>query len=686
MSEKLRPLSDEEVMIKINAKVKECVGWYDSRLSKERQRVINYYNSVLPKRQHLGSSPYISTDVYDSVESMKAQIVETFAANPDNLVSFPARGPEDVQLSREATEYCNHVFFDENDGLGLMEHVAHDGFTARTGVVKMFWEKREEAIEEELPQGATYQDVQAVAAQPDVTELEADADPQSPDPTNPVFTGKLTRTTDTSQVVIEPVPPEEFLITPRCPRIDKADAVSHRTLKTKGDLKKLYPKKAALIQTLHYDDDKGLDLGPEVLARNMPVETTQALDNPIQEELEKVMLYESYVWMDLRKGKGVKLYKVVHVNEVLLDDIEEVDRAPFYAFCPLPIPYMFYGNNFAARVIPTQNARTVLTRAILDHAAITTNPRWGVVKGGLLNPREMMENRLGGILNLTRPDAVKALEQQQLNPFVFQTLEMLKSNKEESTGISALSQGLNKEAISTQNSSALVDNMVTLSQTRQKIIARNFAKFLADVYIGIYTLVLENQDVEKQKIIQVAGSFTPVSTKGWIERNNCSIALHLGYGERDRETAKYQALYKELAADPELRPVFTLPKRVKLATDAMKSGGFQNYADYLEDPATAKPLPPDPLKVQELQIKDKEAQAALIMAQTAQAKVQVEAQNDSVKQQLAELNLHLKTVLDTRQEARKDADIRNKIDVSQREVEMLEKQPIKTETGNVSAH
>ena len=139
-----------------------------------------------------------------------------------------------------------------------------------------------------------------------------------------------------------------------------------------------------------------------------------------------------------------------------------MDRAPFYDFCPLPIPYMFYGNNFAARVIPTQNARTVLTRGILDHTAITTNPRWGVVKGGLLNPKEMIENRLGGLVNMTRPDAVKALEQANLNPFVFQTLEMLKSNKEESTGISALSQGLNKDAISTQNSAALVDNLVDL--------------------------------------------------------------------------------------------------------------------------------------------------------------------------------------------------------------------------------
>jgi hypothetical protein len=91
-------MKPDEVIVRVNAKVKEGVGWYDSRLSRERQRVINYYNSVLPKRSHLGSSPYISTDVYDSVEAMKSQLVETFSANPDNLISFPALGPQDRGL------------------------------------------------------------------------------------------------------------------------------------------------------------------------------------------------------------------------------------------------------------------------------------------------------------------------------------------------------------------------------------------------------------------------------------------------------------------------------------------------------------------------------------------------------------------------------------------------------------
>ena len=48
-----------------------------------------------------------------------------------------------------------------------------------------------------------------------------------------------------------------------------------------------------------------------------------------------------------------------------------------------------------------------------------------VTKGGLTNPRELIDNRVGGLVNVTRPDAIAPLPQAPLNPFVFQTLQKL---------------------------------------------------------------------------------------------------------------------------------------------------------------------------------------------------------------------------------------------------------------------
>lgn len=65
--------------------------------------------------------------------------------------------------------------------------------------------------------------------------------------------------------------------------------------------------------------------------------------------------------------------------------------------------------------------------------------------------------------------------------------------------------GLKKDAISKQNSTAMVEQLATMSQQRQKIIARNFAnQFVRPLFHEIYRLVVENEDQEK--IVELVGS------------------------------------------------------------------------------------------------------------------------------------------------------------------------------------
>jgi hypothetical protein len=667
-------LSDDEVLELVEPKVREGVGWYDSKLSRERERVLDYYNLKLPARQATGKSPYVSTDVYDAVEAMKAQLLETFAGNPDSLISFPPQREDDIEGARIATEYCSYQIHRLNDGYDVFAHAIHDGLTGRVGITKVYWEKIEEKVDEEIPE-ATLQDIQALAARDDIPELEVEETVEG----SGIFSGTMTRTIDRSKVALCPVAPEEFVISPRAASIKKAEMVDHRTLKTKAELiEEGYDKKK--VDSINWDDAKSLETAPEVLARHDPVESAQAsLDNPVQPEVQKVMLHETFLKMNMKDGRGVRLWKVCYAGKVLLDK-EEVDCAPFMAFIPLPIPHAFHGNNFAARVIPTQNARTVLTRAILDHASVTTTPRWGVVKGGLLNPKEMLDNRLGGIVNLQRPDAIKPLDQFPLNPFVFQTLEMLKMNKEESTGISALSQGLNKDAISTQNSQGLVQDLVTLSQQRQKIVARNFAfGYLIPLYLEVYRLVLANE--KQEKIVELTGNFVPVDPTRWQERLDCKVSINLGYGEKDKQASKYMQAYTMLASDPGLAPVFQLKNRHKMMTDALKMASFENYAEYLSPPEEAPPPQPDPLKVKELEIKDKTAMANVQNAQTKAQEAQTKAQIEMLKAQMEQMKAQLQAVLDVREADRLDADVANDIDVSQRETEMLEEAPPPKEGG-----
>jgi hypothetical protein len=253
---------------------------------------------------------------------------------------------------------------------------------------------------------------------------------------------------------------------------------------------------------------------------------------------------------------------------------------------------------------------------------------------------------------------------------VYQTIEMLKGSKEETTGISSLSQGLNKDAISSQNSQGLVNDLITVSQTRQKIIARNFANFVSALFLKARKLVLENES--RKKLFEFDNAFQKIDPKLWTPSRKVQVSLHVGYGEQEKEAAKFAALWGMLTKDPHASMFCPPEKQYALLRDGMKKNGFANHADYIITPDQIKPPGPDPMEMKKLEIEDKKAQAALLTAEAAKAKVDAHAEIDSLKVQVAQALAEIKRFTAERDADRKDMDIANKVNVSQRELELAE--------------
>jgi hypothetical protein len=141
MAKKPSILKDEDILTKVSAKSQSCVNWFDSRLSKERERVTRYINGDLPKRTSKGSSSYVSSDVYDSVQMMNSQLLEVFAGG-EQIAQFDPDADMDVEDCRIATECARYVIFRENEGYNVFNSVIYDGLTARAGVAKVYWEEK----------------------------------------------------------------------------------------------------------------------------------------------------------------------------------------------------------------------------------------------------------------------------------------------------------------------------------------------------------------------------------------------------------------------------------------------------------------------------------------------------------------------------------------------------------------
>lgn len=641
-SRKAKAMSNEQLVATLDTFIGESVGASDGELSRERQDVLKFYNGAEPKPHHNGNSKFVSMDVYESVEAMKATLLETFAAG-SRIVEFAPDHANDVNAARIASLYTDFVVFRQNDGYNIFSNVMHDGLMARVGIVKVWWDKREDEVEE-LFEGITLDQYDALLAEDDV---EATDDMTVGD--DGLLSGTIVRKVDKSQVRIEVIPPEDFLISARSTKLDSFFC-AHRVKKTFGDLKREGWTQAQLDE-IGTHADVGMETNLEVLARFEKIGAERAGAEELQESLKWVYVHECYVEMDL-DGEGSKLWRIEKAGNVVRDR-ERVDRRPFCVFVPLPIPHAFHGSNFAAKVIPIQNARTVLTRAILDHAVITNNPRYKVVKGALTNPREMLDNRLGGLVNVTRPDGVLPLEQAPLNPFVFQTIAMLDQSKEDRTGVSRLSQGLNKDAVSKQNSQGLVEDLVTLGMQRQKIVARNFAEgFLKPLFLLVYQLVIENE--RQEKVVELAGEWVPVTPQEWQARTRVSVALRLGYGERDREAQEHLGLHTLLTSDPGLAPMYGKEQRYNMIKRFMEMKGCLNVNDYLLPPDKVPPPQPDPMLVAEMKLKERGVAVQETQAKVALFKAQSEAKADQLAHSLDQMRLQLDAMAKQREQERKD--------------------------------
>jgi len=659
-----KPMSDDDILNALDVNIKSAIGYYDSELSRERKRVTDYYNASLPRPAHDGNSKFVSQDVYSGVQAMTANLLETFAGG-NKIAKFAPVDPTDIEMARVCSSYTEHVLFKMNDGLSVFQSVIMDGLMARIGVCKVFWEQRTEYQEEEFS-GLTEDELDLLLSADDVELVESETDDIG------LMSGTIERAIDTSQVSIQPVPPEEFLIEPQAKSLEDVDFVAHRTRKSLTELRQMGYDEDKLQNISSDHSDVELETDPEILARFEHIGASRK--NEAQgyiDQVREVLVYEAYLMLDLDGTGEAVLYKVCKAGNQILE-VEKVDRKPFITFCPLPTPHSFFGSNFSEKLIATQNAKSVLTRSILDHAVITNNPRYMVVKGSVTNPREITDSRVGGLINVTRSDALSAMPQAPLNPFIFQTINMLDEEKEDTSSVSSLSTGLNKDVISKQNSAQMVEQLVTMSQQRMKIMARLFAsQFIKPLYHEIYRLVVENE--QAQKIVEIAGSFVPIDPRAWKDKRDVTVELHLGVPEQEKEAQKHLALHQLMTQDPTLAPLYSLENRYNMMKKVLEANGILNVDEYLTPPSMLPPAQPNPAEQMQMAMAQKQMEIQERQTQMAETKAMTDAQIAQVKIELDTAKAESQYALQSDQQDLKEAQFAHKQKIDEGELEILKK-------------
>ena len=117
-------LDDEDIVALVDQNVRSSVGYYSSDLSREREKVLNYYNAKLPKPHHEGNSSTSARMSFGS--SVDASCAARNIRSRNRIVRFAPQNQDESKLS-VCSAYTDYVLFRQNDGFDIFSQVIHDG-------------------------------------------------------------------------------------------------------------------------------------------------------------------------------------------------------------------------------------------------------------------------------------------------------------------------------------------------------------------------------------------------------------------------------------------------------------------------------------------------------------------------------------------------------------------------------
>ena len=587
-------LTEEELLALLERNLDAADTYQESLIGEQRDRAHRFYYGEPIGNEIKGRSQHVSRDVFDAVESTKALMLDTFTADR-RVVEFMPQTNADVEKARQATAWVNYLFYRQNNGYQILHDTVHDGLVTKMGIVKRWWDSRITYVEEKFA-GLSEPEFFGLASQPDVeitgieqeTLQEAVVDPINGmlvAPAVTIFGGKLKRRIDKSQVRVENVEPERFYISPRAKTLESADFVSYRMEKEIGELLEdgYDPDKVEKLDEeldSYRDSTTGRDSYDEFSENSRMSD-----DHPNR---SFVTVYESYLRIYDPEVDTRVTVKVIHSKRVMLD-MEKVECHPFRAWCPFPVPHKAIGLSLADVLVDIQKSQSSLKRSVIDNAFLTNTSRWVANLSLVRNPRDLIDNKLGAVIDVNAMDpasVVQPLNVPQISPNVFTTMELMEQEKEQRSGSSRMSKGLDSDVISKQNSSDLVTRYMNASNRRTMVMARNFAEcFLKPLMYDLYRLSIENDT--QPKMIQLEGQFVQIDPRELYDRTEMEVAVALTPDARAAEARTLTMLDQMWTAnpqDPTLGGMYQVPQRYALLARAMDLMGLKGADKYLLSP------------------------------------------------------------------------------------------------------
>ena len=630
----------------LDAEIDNAIGFIESETTDDRRKALEYYNRYEYGNEVEGRSQIVTGEVAEVVDGALPQLLRIFTQS-DEIVRFEPKGPGDEEKAKQVTEYVNWVMNRDNDGVLLMHNWFKDALLQKNGIVKVYWDEKIDVSKEKY-QNLTQDEVAMLLADPEVEVVNQKTTEIAPAGIDemgmiipPIFSYdvKLKKTKKTGKVIVENVPPEEFLISKKARTIADAPFVAHRRLATRSELTAMGFDKDVIDNLPTYAD---LTYNQENVARfdqgEQPSDQA-SLDFSMQE----IEVMEVYIKVDF-DGDGIaELRKITYAGTEILDN-EEADFVPFCSVCPIPMPHKFFGHSLADRAVDIQLIKSTVTRQILDNLYMTNSPRMGVVEGQV-NLDDLLTVTANGIVRMKNTQAIIPLTVPPTAGQSFPLLEYLDSVQAKRTGVSDQMNGLNPDVL--QNSTATAVAMMQNSAAgKVELIARVFAETgVKDLFQKILQLLCKYQD--KERIVRLRGKYVSIDPREWTNGFDISINVGLGTGNKQEQMAmiamvlgKQEEILKTVGIN---NPLVSLTNYRQTLGRFIEAAGFKDSTEFFLEITPEQEQMMAQQGQQQGQQQDPAMEAYVAQMQAKMAADNAKAENDiQIAQVKAEAQIRLK--------------------------------------------
>ncbi len=581
----------------------------------DRVKAVNAYNRQPYGNEEEGRSAVVASDVFDAVEGMLPDLIEVFTSS-DKAVAFEPVGPEDEESAEQVTNACNYVFYKQNPGFLVLYDAFKNALLQKTGAVKWYWEEKRQVTFSTYKGVTEDQIAQYLLENPD-TQVVSKEEIQTP--TGPAYNVRAKKVGKSGACRVLAMPPGELRVSAHHDSIllDECPYVAHVTRKTLSDILDMgYDVSAADVRAAANDDDSWRDYE----TRNDPE------DNPNDESQTRGWLRDEYVLVDY-DGDGIaERRRVVRLGGLILENVD-FSHVPIAAWSPYLLPHQFTGISVADLVEDFQRIHTTIQRQQLDNLALANNQETVVLVDAQGNPKadidDLLNRRPGGIIRAKEAGAVQPYMQRwqgiEANPM----LEQLQMEKENRTGWTRYSQGLDGDSLNKTATGAQM--IMNASQKRMKLMARIAAECLvAPMFRGIFK-TLSDYGMERISY-RLNGKFVAYDPQEWRDQYDMTINVGIGTGDVQQQSQFLMQIMQaqaQVGATP-FGPKLLNPKVVyNVQARLAENAGFKNPAEFWVDPDTVPPAPPGPPepspleKVEMAKLQDNQQRAAAEMAQKA---------------------------------------------------------------------